>query len=128
MKRTQLTPARKTLARRTRLRRLTALRPISKKRRREARRQATVRDLVFERDGYRCRLAGIPTIPPCFGPLTPHHLAKQSACGEDSIDNEVTLCAGHNAWVEDNPRVARGLGMVHRKPFPQVPSFPRSTP
>lgn len=88
------------------------IRRVSAKARRRAQVQAIVRVAVFERDGYRCLLEDIPGVGRCFGELTPHHLVKRSAGGDDSLDNEVTLCSHHNTWVEDNPEHARELGLV----------------
>lgn len=131
--------------RRARLRRFTPLRAISTRRRRQARIQAVVKLAVLERDGYRCRLAdlaatdarlandlGIPgsvVVPACWGVLEAHHLGKQSQQGEDTLDNEVTLCTGHNGWVEDHPTEARLLGLVERVPLRKVANvFPRVAP
>jgi hypothetical protein len=50
----------------------------------------------------------------CFGPLTIHHLRKQSQGGKWTIENCVMLCAGHNDAVEDNPDEFHGLGLVVR--------------
>jgi 5-methylcytosine-specific restriction endonuclease McrA len=51
----------------------------------------------------------------CFGGLTVHHLRKRSQGGADTEANLVTLCAGHNVWVEDHPEEAWGLGLVARR-------------
>jgi hypothetical protein len=83
---------------------------------------------VLERDGGLCQLRNTFGVPACFGPATPHHLVKQGQCGEDSLENEVTLCSFHNGWVEDHPDHARALGLVRRKPLPVIPTFPRSAP
>lgn len=48
----------------------------------------------------------------CVGVWTPHHLLKASAGGAYVLENLVTLCAGHNTWVEDNPPRAKELGLV----------------
>jgi hypothetical protein len=86
------------------------------RRRSERRDRAHVRAVVFTRDDYRCRLAGIavPDVGPCWGPLTPHHLRKASQGGAYTADNLVALCAGHNCWVEDHPDTAHRLGLVRR--------------
>lgn len=68
---------------------------------------------VIQRD-RRCILAGHPDAGPCFGPLTPHHLRKQSQGGAWTMGNMVTLCAAMNSWVEDQPRKAHELGLVIR--------------
>lgn len=93
----------------------TRLRPMSKKRRQANVLKTAIRQAVFARDGYQCQLARVsPVVGDCFGPLTPHHLLKASAGGEYVVDNLTTLCAHHNGWVEDHPRVATELGMVRR--------------
>lgn len=92
----------------------TPLAKISPRKRRELRESRPVVQAVFDRDGA-CILRGHAAVAgPCFGGMTPHHLRKQSAeRGGWSLDNLVTLCAGHNdGWVEDHPPVARRLGLV----------------
>lgn len=125
--------------RRRPLRRLTPLQAISTRRRRQARIQAVVKVAVLERDGHRCRMADRVgdsfgsldtgrrvTVPSCWGILEAHHLGKQSQQGEDTLDNEVTLCTGHNRWVEDQPDAARFFGLVERVPLRKVATvFPR---
>lgn len=90
------------------------LRPVSRKRARENRTKAPIREAVFERDGA-CRLRGVGE---CFGPLTPHHVRKASQGGEYSVDNLVALCAHHNGLLEsdaDFAALARRLGLVIRR-------------
>ena len=77
--------------------------------------QRELRHQVFHRDGYRCRLEREAEVGACFGGLTPHHIVKSSAGGTYDLDNLVTLCVGHNRWVEDNPWHARELGLVRRR-------------
>lgn len=50
----------------------------------------------------------------CAGPGTPHHLHKAGAGGPTTAANLVPLCAAHNGWVEDDPPLARRLGLVVR--------------
>lgn len=91
-----------------------------------------VREIVYARDNWTCRLAGrvgdliVPinprgeqigcevALPPCGGPLTPHHLQKASDLGPYTVDNLMTLCARHNSWVEDVPWAALALNLVRR--------------
>lgn len=61
-----------------------------------------VHDAVLQRDESRCRLAG-STAGPCFGGLTVHHLRKASQIGPYTVHNLLTLCVGHNEWVETSP-------------------------
>lgn len=71
-------------------------------------------DKVYARDGG-CLLAGHdddPVVGPCRGVLTPHHLRKDGQGGAWSPGNIVTLCAGHNSWVEDHPVEAWTRGLV----------------
>lgn len=107
------------------LRRLTPLRrgkrlpAQSRKRKAELEARRDVRMAVFDRDGHRCVLAARvllagERVPACFGPITPHHLRKASAGGPYTPDNLVTLCAGHNEWVENAPLQASALGLVIR--------------
>lgn len=106
---------RATLARRARLQ------PVSKARRGKRDEHRAVRDEVFARDGWTCRLAehvgdivttdllGTRTrvVPDCWGPLTFHHRRKASAGGGYTTENGAVLCSWHNSWVEDEPAAAR---------------------
>ncbi|MEO1063013.1 MAG: HNH endonuclease signature motif containing protein [Actinomycetota bacterium] len=66
-----------------------------------------IRDEVFARDGYRCRIQA----PGCTGQADdPHHLRKQSQGGADEPWNLVTSCRSCNEWVEQEPAEARRLG------------------
>lgn len=92
------------------------MRAVSLKRARANRAKPAIRQAVFERDGYRCLLGGYPWAPPCSGtPLTPHHLKKASQGGPYALENLVTLCGGHQTWVEDEPDKAHALGLVVRR-------------
>lgn len=103
---------------RTPLKRRTRLRPVSDRKRAERTAAQPVVDAVFARDGgcLMARYHGPAVVPGCFGPLTPHHLRKQSARrGGWTERNLVTLCAHHNGWVEDHPDLAHALGLVLRR-------------
>lgn len=80
-----------------------------------------VREAVFRRDRYRCQLerhVGAITssdpmygarqveVPRCSGAMTFHHRRKAGAAGAYVEANGMTLCAGHNVWVEDEPDAA----------------------
>ena len=91
-----------------------ALAPRSAKVTADLDRRREVREAVFTRDRWTCRLATTRQAGSCFGPLTPHHLRKASAGGGYTEENLVTLCAGHNTWVEDHPIAATMLGLVER--------------
>lgn len=80
--------------------------------------KAEQRELVYARDQQVCRLAHIwphnqGVVPSCIGPLTPHHLRKAGQGGPYTLINLLTLCAGHNDWIEAAPRdLVHGLGLV----------------
>lgn len=67
-------------------------------------RQGHVRAAVFARDGG-CVLAGVAVR--CGGGLTFHHRRKAGAAGAYTVQNGAALCAIHNTWVEDNPKLVR---------------------
>jgi hypothetical protein len=94
------------------------LRSVSKKRADAADERRAVREQVFERDGHMCVLKPLVadgSVPPCRGKReTFHHLEKASAGGDYTVENGVTLCAGHQVFVEDHPAEATGLGLVIR--------------
>lgn len=80
----------------------------------ERRDRDAIRDAVFERDGYRCRLGHYS---PCYGPLTPHHRRKASQGGTYTLENLVALCASHNDALEADADLAaygRSVGLVLR--------------
>lgn len=49
---------------------------------------------------------------PCHGPLTAHHVRKSSQGGAYEDENLLPCCAHHNCWIEDEPLLARSLGLV----------------
>lgn len=83
--------------------------PTSKERKADLARRKEIRELVFARDGG-CLAEGV--WGPCFGPLTAHHLLKASQGGKYEMDNLISLCAWHNAEVENRPDEAHYLGLV----------------
>ena len=89
--------------------------PLRARRRTPAEKQqrAEVRQIVFDRDG-RCRMRNDYNADRCFGSMTVHHLQKASAGGTYEPANLIMLCAYHNGWVEDHPRLAWEMGLVCR--------------
>lgn len=122
MKRSPLRRGTTPLARTELAARTKRLSPRSKKREAEAAERFVIRTAVFARDRWACTMPDVLRrhgahpldAGPCVGPLTPHHLRKASAGGPYTMDNLVSLCAGHNSWVEDHPLRATELGLVHR--------------
>lgn len=95
--------------------RSTRLRPVSDRKAAERAAADPVVEYVFRRD-LDCVLARHRPAGRCVGAPTPHHLRKQSAQrGGWTRDNLVTLCVGHNTWVEDHPTYAHRLGLVVRQ-------------
>jgi 5-methylcytosine-specific restriction endonuclease McrA len=95
----------------------------STKRKADKARREAVREAVFLRDGYLCRLSPYRSLNqegrdwgPCFGvPLTFHHLIKAShPLGTYTEENGTTLCSGHNDMIEDWPKEAEAIGLVIR--------------
>lgn len=108
------------LKRRTPLKQGKRLSARSKRREEEAADRTIVREFVFARDGYRCRIGDFTAElarnhgvdpGPCRGTITPHHLRKASQLGPYEPENLITLCAGHNSWVEDYPAAAEAVGL-----------------
>lgn len=88
------------------------LRPRSEKRQDQRPQEEAITAEVFRRDGgciMRTQASHI-----CHGPLTPHHLRKQSAGGPWTLDNVVALCAWANGEVENAPYWGRHHGLVVR--------------
>lgn len=89
--------------RRSELRRTSAPRrhkPLSPRSRKQARRDhrfRAVKLLIFERDGWRCRLCGSPYA------LTPHHLLPVGQGGSDEPENVVTACWLCHRLIHDHP-------------------------
>lgn len=100
--------------------------PVSAKRAAAAPDREAARAALYSRDGTRCRLLGVsvarvtvessphhfPSIPPCFGRPTPHHLRKQGQGGSWDLTNLLVLCSLHNEWVERERPLAWHLGLV----------------
>lgn len=92
---------------------------VSAKRRRQLEQEdrPTIRRAVFERDRWTCQLERVEGAGACFGGLTYQHRRKESQGGAYTVDNGVTLCAGHNTRIEaeaDLARIARQRGLVLR--------------
>jgi 5-methylcytosine-specific restriction endonuclease McrA len=90
----------------------------SAKRRKANASHVAIRQQVFERDRFLCRLQGATGAGECFGPLTPHHVRKASQGGAYSVDNLASLCAHHNVQLEadaDLSRLAEQMGLVARR-------------
>ena len=96
------------------LKRSGGLAPMSDARRAQLPARAVVRAAVFERDNHQCRIAPLLTgeWSRCFGRLTAHHLKKESQGGNYTMGNLISACVFHNDWVEDQPELARQLGLV----------------
>lgn len=77
-----------------------------------------IREAVFYRDGYRCRMGGVPGAGPCAGHLTPHHRRKGGQGGGYTVENLATLCVRHNDELEADADLAflgRTMGLVLKR-------------
>lgn len=77
-----------------------------------------VRRDMLARDGHRCQLDNVPGAGRCAGRLTPHHRRKSGQGGGYTLENLVTLCAGHNDRLEadaDLALLARTMGLVLKR-------------
>ena len=99
------------------------LRSKSEKRAAQRDHELAVSDAVVRRDGG-CILRSLASHR-CGGPLTVHHLRKQSAGGRWTLDNCVCLCASANTMVEDDPPWGRWLGLVVRYDIPPAVAWQR---
>ena len=90
------------------------LAPVSERKRAAREAAQPVIDAVFARDGVCLASHRWDIFGSCRGRMTPHHLRKQSQGGEWTAECLVSLCEGHNGWVEDHPRLAHGIGLVAR--------------
>lgn len=118
-RRTPLPPRASKPLKRTAIKKSTKpIRPTSRNRKAKQTDRDEVREQTFRRDGYRCRLGGIPGAGPCFGRLTFHHRRKDGQGGEYTVDNGATLCQGHNDELEADADLAllgRTLGLVLKR-------------
>ena len=91
------------------------LKPVSPKRAAERGEYDRAVQRAFARDRYRCRVVDVwPESGPCFGRITPHHIAPQGRFPElrCDVDNIMTACLKHNDWVSDHPALAKELGLL----------------
>jgi len=72
------------------------------------------RDAVLERDGWRCRLAGV--VIACNGRLHAHHVLPRSRGGRDDLGNGLTACDSHHSWIHAHPEWAYTEGYLLRTP------------
>lgn len=100
-----------------RLRRVTPLRSVSEKRRRDQRVRSDVRQVVLARD-RRCVAEGIPGIPhghlPGRQPLEVHELARGAGRNTAWLDASwcIALCPVAHDWVTAHPRDAQLKGLA----------------
>lgn len=96
--------------------RRTRLRARSAKQQARLDHAAPIKAAALDRDG-RC-LLDVLDGHRCYGPLTPHHLAKTAAGTAAEVDTYagiVALCAAGNTAVEDFPDRYHALGLVRRR-------------
>lgn len=88
------------------------LRAISKKRRREAKDRAAIRQAVFERD-QQCMARGVLDLD-CWGVADCHEVIRRGQWGAGYLvlDNCLTLCRRHHEWVGLHPHEAVELGLA----------------
>jgi hypothetical protein len=89
------------------------LRPMSDKKRAEIPERAAVKEAVFERDSYQCRIA--PFLPDieCGGELDAHEPQSRARGGDPlDVDQCVTACRRHHDWVHEHPAAAAALGLL----------------
>lgn len=95
------------------LQRRSRLAPVSPRKRREIRESRPVVEAVKARDRHCVLRFHQALVGRCSWGLTAHHLVKQSRRrGGWTYWNLVTLCAWHNEWVENFPRLAHRMGLV----------------
>ena len=98
----------------------TPIRPVSKNRQRVNKLRAEAMEEHFgPREGWTCYFVAHPVIVAkgCYGPPSGHEILKRSRAGstdENLLDVEgiVILCARHQVWVEDFPKIAHSLGLA----------------
>lgn len=68
---------------------------------------------VLKRDGFGCQARGIAP-GECKGKLEIHHLLARGRGGKHDLENLLTLCLRHHAWVTEHPAEASRLGLNRR--------------
>ena len=96
------------------------LRPISSRRRQVNAERAGLMEAWFgPREGWRCWFTLHPVVAAggCYGPCSGHERLKRSRAGSTDVnlldmEHIVVLCARHQVWVEDSPKLAHALGLA----------------
>lgn len=86
---------------------------MSRRRRRELRARAVVREVVLERDGG-CRGERLVPHVSCAGPVDVHEVVRRS---QDALawlnpDLCIAVCRAHHSWLHDHPQAAREVGLL----------------
>jgi 5-methylcytosine-specific restriction endonuclease McrA len=66
-------------------------------------------------DGYACQAHRYGLTTDCTDKwlgLQVHHILPRGRGGRNTLDNLVTLCAGHHTWIESNRAAAKDLGLI----------------
>ena len=97
------------------------MKPISNKRRALLPQRAAVKQAAHDRDGWRCQFwhrmnltlhASAAPLACSYG-LEAHEIIPRSAWRDGwlVLDNIITLCPRHHAWVGDHPEKAHAAGL-----------------
>ena len=102
----------------------TRISPVSKTRKAENLERARLMEETYGPRPWRCRFGQVVretgvAVPvsmlSCFGDVNGHELLKTSQGGSRvDMKNVVPLCNYHNGLIEDEPVMARQLGLVRR--------------
>jgi hypothetical protein len=79
----------------------------------EREQRAEVIAAAFARDGYLCRARALVPEVVCAGPLDPHEVIPRSAwaAGYLVLDNVLSICRSHHAWIDAEPEKAHERGL-----------------
>jgi hypothetical protein len=108
MKRTKLTPKDHADNRRR-----NPIKPVSDRRAAQSSQRRDVVAEVIARDG-RCMARAYGAPEQCMGALVAHEVVKRSQMRDAHLDVEncLAVCWRHNSWIEDEPKLAKELGLM----------------
>jgi hypothetical protein len=106
------TPLKRTAMARAKARLVSDPKPLSARRRRQLPNYSQVREVVFERAGWRCEIAH----EGCTGRAEHcHHRLMRSAGGKDEAANLLAACHRCHEHIHANPALSYEHGWLQRK-------------